>query len=138
MKISVAFYLSIITLCFSCGDVGHPQIYADAKTADSIVLNFTDPGTTTIVKIASTTEKLGLDKIKDLYTGAAITPSKCQSDGAMLLYKEGKPIISGFFQFRNKDCKLIKVEVNNFPYYIKLSDEQAAFLASLEAKASEL
>ncbi len=104
--------------------------------SDSLVINFSAPGSDTIIKTVSTTEKNAIRQLTDFADGKTIEQLKCGYDGNLVFYSKGEMILPVLFKYKKEDCRYFLFELGGKGMSTRLSNEAADFLQSLETGRS--
>lgn len=73
--------------------------------ADSLVINFNQPGTDSIERAMSTTEKKAIREISDLFSGQKKPATKCSLDGDLQFFQQGTLIGNIVFSYSVDSCR---------------------------------
>src|SRR5258706_8755328 len=135
------FYLSLMkTICLFLLLIFHGLFTACSNSAvskklsqcDSLVINFKEEQSDTIIKTVSATENSAIDKLAGFVDSKTTEEFKCGYDGNMMFYSKGQAVLPIVFKYKESGCRHFLFELDGKLMSTKLSTEAADFLESLE------
>lgn len=99
--------------------------------ADSVIINFYEPGTETIGRTVTTTEKNAIKRLTEFISGKEAELFKCGYDGNILFFEKEKPASDVSFKFSDESCRHFLLDVKGELVSTIMSNEAADFLRSL-------
>lgn len=121
--------LLLFSALISCNQSS--ELEKQLSGSDSLEINFNEPGTNIIAKTVITTEKNAVKKLIHFVSGKPSTANKCDYDGNLMFYNEGKLEGDIAFNYSNDSCRHFIQELNGSLLSSNMSNEAAAFLKSL-------
>ena len=132
-------YLSVLVAISFLIGCSSPQteLTRSLSGADSVDVNFLQPGTDKIDKTVSTTESKAIREMTGFLNGQSNTATKCQPEGVLLFYKQQTLIGNIVFSLSSDSCKqfLVVKEDGTFTA-VPMSNKAADFLGSLKVGRS--
>ncbi len=121
-----AFIILIITAC------NNSAVAKKLSGADSLVITFNIPNSDSVVKTVSTTENNAINKIVDFIDGKPAKEFKCGYDGNLIFFSKGQVLLPVVFKYKEANCRHFIFELNGKLMSVKMNNEAADFLESLE------
>jgi len=100
--------------------------------SDSLVITFNVPNSDSIIKTVTTTERNAINKVVDFIDGKSAKELKCGYDGNLIFFSKGQTVLPIVFKYKDKDCRHFLFELDGKLMSIKMNNEAADFLESLE------
>ena len=122
-------FLVILTVmtCFSCHSGGNGTL----SGADSLVVQFNQPGTDLIDKTVTSTEHNAISEVSQFTAGKEISSKECPLDGNILFYKGGTLVGDVSFNYSADSCRQFIQKSGDKTKATVLSNKAADFLRSL-------
>ena len=121
-----AFIILIITAC------KNSAVAKKLSGADSLVITFNIPNSDSVIKTVSTTENNAISKIVDFTDGKPAKEFKCGYDGNLIFFSKGQVLLPVVFKYKEANCRHFIFELNGKLMSVKMNNEAADFLESLE------
>ena|SRR5260221_10578251 len=126
---SLLFSLIILITIAGCKN---SAIEKKLSGADSLVITFNTPNSDSIVKTVSTTENNAINKVVDFIDNKPAKEFKCGYDGNLIFFSRGQVLLPVVFKYKEANCRHFIFELNGKLMSVKMNNEAADFLESLE------
>jgi hypothetical protein len=134
------FFVLFSFLCIvfiACKPAAYPKLVTNIKNADSVLVQFFEPGTLKNLKFKVSNEALGITKLTEYIEGSGKgAKNTCPVDGYICFYEKGKKLLTATLQYRN-DCWQLNPELDGKIVYIAMQAEGKTFFTALEREAQK-
>jgi hypothetical protein len=125
------FILFVVTLALfsSCAQ---SDISKKLSGSDSLVVNFTVPNSSEVIKTVTATEANAIRRVKQFVDGKPGEEFKCGYDGNLVFFSKGEALLPIVFKYSEEGCQHFLFELDGKLVSTKMSNEAADFLGSLK------
>ncbi|MDP9230172.1 MAG: hypothetical protein M3O67_05825 [Bacteroidota bacterium] len=121
--------IGAISILASCNT---SAVYKKIADSDSLVIEFKDVRSNSIVKTVTTNTKVAINKIIDFVDRQASENYKCGYDGKLIFFSKGQAIQHIDFMKSDVNCRHFSFLLNDKLTSTIMTAEAAAFFDSLE------
>ncbi len=121
--------IGVISILASCHT---SAVYKKIADSDSLVIEFKNVRSNSIVKTVTTNTKVAINKIIDFVDRQSSENYKCGYDGKLIFFSKGQAIQHIDFMKSNVNCRHFSFLLNDKLMSTIMTPEAAAFFDSLE------
>ena len=130
-RFQIGLFLAIATLA-AC--TGNQDVSGKLSGSDSLVINFYEPGTTTVVQTVATTEAAAIRRLTEFVSAKETEIFKCGYDGNLLFFEKGNQVSDVSFKFSDETCRHFLMDIKGKLVATTMSAAAANFLSDLKAR----